>query len=549
MGDEVIAANPNPLYQTQYPPRTVEVVECDRWRFDEEAADRPCRFIQKFCRHYEGRRWEGKPFLLLPWQRWFVRQCFGWVHRDTGLRRFREVFILSAKGAGKTPLLSAIGLYMLLGDGEPAAHVISQASTFEQANYTFGAAKKFIELDPQLRRHPSIEVKKFEIVAPRFSQWTTVSGKNMGRSGSRPHCLIADEAHEWPNQTAVSFDTLRENLFKRDQSLTVVATNAGADRQCYAWKLYERAIAVAAGKLDVPELLPLIFECPKEVDWRTEDAARWSNPSMPDVVSFESIKSKQIGDGESKYRRRFLSQWVQAAEKWLDVEKVDACTAAFDAASLTKHSLYIGADIGETDDMTAVEYVWTDGLKVHVRHRMWMTRAAAEKHDAAHGMQFVEWAKAGHITLVESPTIGPAEKRAIAATIVDHVKGHNVVACCYDRAKADDLVAAMEAKGITPVPVAQGWTLSPGCREFSRRLEERSIVIEPNPAFRAQCEVVEVIPDNRGNIWPRKPNSTSRNVGNRWQKIDGITALVTALTEARKITFANRAPSPQVWQL
>ena len=59
---------------------------------------------------------------------------------------------MSGKGAGKTPLLSACGLFCLLSDGEASPHVISMASSFEQARLTHDAAKDFIRANPAASR-------------------------------------------------------------------------------------------------------------------------------------------------------------------------------------------------------------------------------------------------------------------------------------------------------------------------------------------------------------------------------------------------------------
>ena len=195
---------------------TLQLTEDETYYYDAEAADKPCRFISKFCRHYEG-KWAGQPFTLLDWQTQIIRDVFGWKRRADNLRRFRQLYLISSKGGGKTPLLAALGLYMLLGDNEAGAHVISMASSFEQANLTFDAGKKYIAESEQLSQHPDIAPKQYIIEAPKYSKWTIVSGKPNGRSGSRPSCVIADEVHEWPAATGIAFDMLCANLFKRSQ--------------------------------------------------------------------------------------------------------------------------------------------------------------------------------------------------------------------------------------------------------------------------------------------------------------------------------------------
>src|SRR5262245_5220694 len=84
--------------------------------FDEADGKRACDFIEKFCRQSKG-RWAGQPLKLLDWQRDLIMRLFGWRQAD-GKRRFRTVYIEIAKKNGKSTLVSAISLLLLVADGE-----------------------------------------------------------------------------------------------------------------------------------------------------------------------------------------------------------------------------------------------------------------------------------------------------------------------------------------------------------------------------------------------------------------------------------------------
>ena len=57
--------------------------------FDEEKANLPIEFIERFCKHSKG-EWAGRPVLLELFQKAFISALFGFIEEDTGLRRFRE---------------------------------------------------------------------------------------------------------------------------------------------------------------------------------------------------------------------------------------------------------------------------------------------------------------------------------------------------------------------------------------------------------------------------------------------------------------------------
>jgi phage terminase large subunit-like protein len=215
----------------------------------------------------------------------------------------------------------------------------------------------------------------------------------------------------------------------------------------------------------------------------------------------------------------------------------DRQAAPIDTAATKDSVLYVGFDLSQVDDLSAVVWVWVTPERFYVDSHFWLPKSTAAHYQEKHAIPFDQWADAGHVTLVDEPTISQAVRKQIAASIIDRTKGYTLKAVTYDRYKSDDTIATLEAARLTCVPVAQGYSVSPGAQELERRLKEGSITIASNPVLRWNAENVEIKSDDRGNIWPCKPHAKGRYAGYRAAKIDGISALVTALTEARKFTF------------
>ena len=104
--------------------------------YDEFIANKAIAFFEEIL-HLSGGQWEGKPFLLLPWEDFIIASLFGWlrippncthikretkdikenpwmwINNDTGeetkpLRRFRVAYIETAKGSGKSSIAGAL---------------------------------------------------------------------------------------------------------------------------------------------------------------------------------------------------------------------------------------------------------------------------------------------------------------------------------------------------------------------------------------------------------------------------------------------------------
>jgi phage terminase large subunit-like protein len=531
--------DPIPCTQASEGEGRLRLTECDRFTFDAVAADRVVRFIETFCRHYQGRH-AGQPFILHERQRVIVRDLFGWKHRATGLRRFTHCYFEAAVGAGKSPLLAALGLYGLMADGEPGAQVYSLASSFGQARVVFDTAKRFARASPEILSR--LEIVDREMRYPRgASVWKIVSGKGPG-AGCAPSMILADEIADW--QRATAYDDLESRMFKRQQPLLIAATNAGETRASFCWQLRERAMAVLDGRPGADESLYPVIWCASE-DARTDDPAAWrlANPLIGTTISESSIRAKCIEAArdpveEAKFRRLYLGVWPKTAGgRWLDLSQFDAVCHSFNASSLKDFPLFVGLDLSQGDDLCAASFIWVTPERFYVGSHFWLPRATATHYRDKEEIPYLAWADRGDIELIDEPTISPAIRKMIAARIITLAKTHKIKAVCYDRYRADDCIAALEGAGVTCVPIAQGFSISPGTYELERRIKEQSITIAPNTVSRFCAENCEVKGDDRGNLWPAKPNARGKYAGRRGAKIDFITATVTALTEARKHSF------------
>ena len=78
------------------------------WRFDEEKAARPCNFIERFLSPTKG---DYDRMELMPWQCFVECNLYGWVDKETGLRRYREGLIVVGTGNGKSTMLALFNAF------------------------------------------------------------------------------------------------------------------------------------------------------------------------------------------------------------------------------------------------------------------------------------------------------------------------------------------------------------------------------------------------------------------------------------------------------
>ena len=88
-----------------------------------------------FCqnlKHFTG-KFAGQSFELSPYQKFFIANILGLKCKETGLRKYRNVYLQIGRKNGKTSLIAALSLYFLVLDNEANAEVIVVANSVEQA--------------------------------------------------------------------------------------------------------------------------------------------------------------------------------------------------------------------------------------------------------------------------------------------------------------------------------------------------------------------------------------------------------------------------------
>lgn len=213
-------------------------------------------FCFSYLRQTKG-RYAGKPLALEPWQLitfsellqrtdevWFdltdddALQALGdyetfWrrmkalrsnAEKPTGPRIHREGLLGVSKKNGKSTGSSGIGLYLLVGDGEPGPEVYSTASQKEQARIVFDQACEMVRKSPRLNEHLRIMRDR---IASSDGFYKVASSDAPGLEGINPSGVVNDEIHA--HKTRELYDVLRSATIARENPLLLSITTAGTD--------------------------------------------------------------------------------------------------------------------------------------------------------------------------------------------------------------------------------------------------------------------------------------------------------------------------------
>lgn len=241
--------------------------------FDEETGNRPIKFIETFCKQAEGEI--GKPIKLELFQKAYIQALFGFIYRDTGLRRFNETMFLVGRKNGKTTMLSAIALYMMIADGEGSAECYSVATKKDQASKAFKSACAMRAQSPEIRA--IINKRRTDMYMPStFSSFEPLSSDSDTLDGLNSHLVIIDELHAIKDRNL--YDVMKQSTSSRRQSLVVMITTAGYVRECIFDEIYDYANNVLNGTVKNDSFLPVLYELDKTEEWKDIKCWAKANP-------------------------------------------------------------------------------------------------------------------------------------------------------------------------------------------------------------------------------------------------------------------------------
>lgn len=317
--------------------------------------ERVARFIEGHC-VFTSRRWARRPFVLQPWQRQLVLDLFE-VDPQTRRRRYRWALIGMPRKNGKTELLAAIALYLLLGDdGDDTPQIACAATSEEQADLIFTACQRMAAYSPTLG--PLVEVFGDEIQRRDMPEAKIVRRSSKVRSthGLNLSAVIMDELHEWPPGSGDElWEVLTTSMSAGEEPLVLQITTAGFDLEgTVCGRQYQHCRRVESGEVADRAYFFRWWQAPDGCALDDEAAIQAANPAYGVIKSrayFEDIASRIR---PPMFRRLELNQWTEAESEWLPEGAWERCRAPdlvrFDPAL----PVFVGWDASTKYDSTAL---------------------------------------------------------------------------------------------------------------------------------------------------------------------------------------------------
>lgn len=513
-----------------------------KYRFDEKRGEKIIKFMERFCWQSKG-KWRGKPLKLLLFQKAKWQAIFGIIHRETGLRRFQEIFDVRARKNCKTTEHAPVGLY--LTREEDGAEVYACAATYKQAKRVWGEAKSMVAQNPALSGNKSPRKGKIGhgpymwkvfpesdiYISERDSHFIALASNVDALDGLNSSAAIIDEVH---TLTREIYDLIKQSMSARSQPLLSMISTGGFVREGLYDDMYDYSTKVLDGIIEDDTFFPLIYELDNEEEIYDEDCWIKSNPAIDVIKDRAKLRalvermSVDLNLANTVKTKDFNLRGVEN-KAWLNFEifNNEQVYSEEDLKKLDGTIVLGGFDLSRCGDITAFTTLLFDkeNRKVIAKTMYWMTHNFRD--DQVKKNSRVPWDAWIERKLIRLSGDTQINYHDIVNYVMDEIKEHGYIYqhINYDSYSAEYLVQDFEAQGFAKkhclISTRQGFlTLSVPMQTVESHLKEKILVYQNNPVTKWMFSNVELVQDRNGNYMPKKAGD---QLG---RKIDGVATII-----------------------
>ena len=491
------------------------------------------------------------PIIFTPIQRFIFGNIYGWIHKDTGYRRFTKAYWQVGRKNAKSQSLGLVGDYELMALGEDNSEVYIGATKTLQAKIIYNEVLAMLKKSSALFKGKWKEAYS-TIVHIKSNSIMRALSKDDGRTGDglNPQCGLIDEYHAHPTDEIL--EVIKTGMIARRQPLLFIITTAGNNLGGPCYRIEYPLVSQILNpdiEFDIPDYFCMVNELDRDEEGNLiddiNDEECWikANPIAATYeVGLKNIRSNYMSAIKSpekvvSFMTKNMNIWVkQSAQSYIDMAKWKArgrLNEDFEndlGISLYGYDAYVGIDVSKTIDLTAAGIV----IPVYINNsKKFITLAhgfipeeTVQTKERTDKIPYRLWSERGWLTITPGEIV---DYRFMTKWIEETLNkyGLNIKDVCYDPYNATHYTQELESnKGWGIVEIRQGIiTLSEPTKSFRAETYQGNILHPTNDLLDWAISNAVTKVDAQENIMLDKAKSTER--------IDPIAAIINAYTRAK----------------
>ena len=506
--------------------RLIADLDNPRYIYDTREAISRIDFMQG-CIRLTKSPFYGKPMILMLWQKALIEVIYSFKMAETGFDRFKRIVLLIARKNTKSETCSALALTEAIV-GPLGADIVCSSNDDNQASIIYDAIDTMRQLiDPHDK--DTWRNQRFIRCDVTNSKIFKLSDRTRNKEGRNIDFAIVDEAHEM--KTNVIAKSVEQSQSLKDNPKFIIITTEGFVNDGFLDDELIKCRAILNGEdngIMAERTLPWLYTQDSEAEiWQDETTWQKSNPTLGIVKKWDYLREQIDTAKRSKADRMFVlakdfNIKVSNSQQWL-MEEDYTYPATYELESF-RNAFALGAvDLSETTDLTCAKVLLMrkDDKTKYVHTHYFIPESKLEKaNDAGYGARYIEWAKAGHLTIHEGNENDLSRVADWFYSLYAEY-GIRIIICGYDQRFAKDFLKKMDFYGFDYEMVYQNkQTLSNAMKLAEADFKDQLINYNENPVDRWCLGNASMEMDSLGNVMAVKINSQAQ------RRIDGAVTLI-----------------------
>ena len=465
---------------------------------------------------------------LVGFQWFFIVNALCWYHKDKpNKRRFEKSVMLIGRKNGKSFLVALVMLILMMIEPKHS-QFYSVAPDRELSGIIKEEIEKMLDASPAINNRFKSVLKeiRFELKKTTFEPLAFSHNRMDGRLAT---AFIADEVGALPTSYPIeSMQSSQMNLVNKTGILISTAydttNNPMIDEIDYAEKVLD-------GVIEDDTLFALLYKPDDMKDWLSDTALLQANPLAIEIPEnyeeLEKMRKRAIEftSAQTNFKTKHLNIFVDGAitEMYVAADDLRKCKTKANSYNWKGKEVYIGVDLSQTTDNTAISMVTFDKLLDRYVTKVWAflpednveTKSKTERVDyhtmKRFGYCFFSGDKVINYREVEDFVLGLEEKYGV-----------NIKSIAYDRYNAISSVNRWHDSGYEVVEVKQhSSVLHPATKLLKECILNERFAYESNKLFEINVANALEVKDTNLNGYVSKKKSKG--------KIDMLAATIFAM--------------------
>ena len=490
----------------------------------EKAYRKICRLLKLMvhpdlsCSMYEG----------LEDYAWFLVTAVFCTRRRADNRRFYQTALLEIARKNFKTFNSAV-IFLLGMLTEPRfSRFFSVAPDYKLSSELRLAVRKIIKVSPALTEHFKVNRDMITCLINEI-EYTPLAYSNDGMDGRLANLWLADEAGALDSYPV---EAMRSSQITLPNKLGIIISTQYPNDNNVMIDEIDIAKKVLDGLLEKEDVFALLYE-PDDVlrkRWETDDLVIYqANPvavSNPDV--FHAIQDlRTMAVLYENKRENYLCKHCDilykglGVEGYIDIQKVKRCRVEEDPSFWRGRRVWLGLDLSQTDDNTAVAMLTEADGVVHAKVWGFLPKDRLEWKSAKEGVDYRKLIAAGNCFACGEEVIDYGFVERFILSLAERY-GVEIVQVGYDRYNAISTVQKLEEAGLECVEIKQhSSVLHPPTKLLKECVLKRTFRYDDNRLLEINFQNARCTEDTNLNKYVNKKRSAG--------KVDMVVAVINAL--------------------